>query len=700
MHFTRTFRYFRRLAIVAGTSGLSASLLQAANSPATKMAPFKVDAQLGVDAVGIQNSTAVLNPYLLEQHGVAQLQDVTGIAPNLFASNSDSRGFGDILSLRGSANSIFFSAPSVALVIDDVPSGSVSSYPSELLNIDSVTVKAGPQGTDYGRNAPAGVIDIKTRVPGGIHQGKLQVDFGSYKARSFQAAFDGPLINNFGYSASVAVAQRDGYIDNTYQGQSADDRHSVIGRGALYWKPDANTQLRFGAQLESIDDKQVRLSSLFSPDPFEVTSNIYGETKIDRKQLSFQARRKFDWGALIATTSKQNWELDPSYTDLDLSPLAQGFSNVVQSEDVWTQEVRFESLPATQRTQWRAGLFYFDSEVDSIALREFAVPPSQFVPPGFIQTERTVFEIGQKSIAGYANLDQPLSRATTLKVGVRWERADADLERTKASSNNFGFPGPQDPRLDGSQRNTYVSASGGLVHVISEALSLQVKTSIAQKPHGYSGFTSNPNLAKFGSEKNWANEVGLTFGPPRSRIGGSVLAFWNQVEDYQIERTVPNSTDYVVVNANEVTSRGVEAKFMWSPVERLWWDFQAGYTDATFAEHRDATGASVNDKKVPFIPKYTVRTGLTADFGGGFSGNISYAAVGRTFFDERNTVMFSQKSYGTASAQLRYRFENWAVTAYAHNVFEKDYYQFINPEIYAASPGAPRRFGVQWSFSY
>src|SRR6185503_19065186 len=111
----------------------------------------------------------VLNQYLLDQHGVGQLQDISGIAPNLFTSNSDSRGFGDVVALRGSANSIFFSAPSVAFIIDDVPSGSVSSYPSSLLNIDSFVVKAGPQGTDYGRNAPAGVIDIKSRAPGSEH---------------------------------------------------------------------------------------------------------------------------------------------------------------------------------------------------------------------------------------------------------------------------------------------------------------------------------------------------------------------------------------------------------------------------------------------------------------------------------------------------------------------------------------------------
>ena len=52
----------------------------------------------------------------------------------------------------------------------------------------------------------------------------------------------------------------------------------------------------------------------------------------------------------------------------------------------------------------------------------------------------------------------------------------------------------------------------------------------------------------------------------------------------------------MVVNATEVTSRGIEAKFMWNPVERVWCDFQVGCTDATFEDHRDASGARVDGR--------------------------------------------------------------------------------------------------------
>ena len=690
----------RLVASLAVLTGICAGRLAAADATATAMSPFKVEAEFGVDGLRIQNSTSVLNQYLLQQHGVAQLQDMAGLAPNLGTSNSDTRGFGDVVSLRGVSNSIFFSAPAVGLVIDDVPSGSVSSYPSALLNIESFTVKAGSQSTDYGRNAPGGVIDIKTRTPGATHQGNVLLDYGSAKYSALQASFDGPLNDKIGYSASVGLTEHEGYIENTFRKRSADDRRSVAGRGALYWKAADQLQVRFGLTMENASDDATRLTSLFSRNPFEVASDLNGETTVERLQLSLQAKKTFTWGSLTATTSQQQWDLDPSVTDLDLSPLPLAFSNVKQSEKFWTQDFRFESTPGAQRTQWRAGAFYSDSTVDGQATRVFIVPPSAFVPPNFVQTERSAFSVGQMNLAGYANLDQPVGDKTVLKVGARLERTESDLDRTKASSNSFGFPAPQDPRLRAAQRHDYMSVSGAVVHSVSPSLNLQAKTSVAHKPEGYSGFTGNPLLARFGGEQIWATEAGVTFGPPKGRFGGSVLAFWNAIDNYQFERTVPNSTDFVVVNAAKVLARGFEAKFMWSPVEKVWWDFQAGYTDATFDDHRDASGARVDGKRVPFIPAATLRTGVTVDFGQGWSANASYAAIGRSYYDERNTAMFAQPAYGIVNAQLRYRFDRYTVALYGQNLTDKNYYQFINPEIYAGSPGAPRRVGVQFSFVY
>ncbi len=673
-----------------------------AQQPATQMSPFKVEAEFGVDGVRIQPSQALLNSYQLEQHGVAQMQDITGIAPNLFVSSSDSRGFGDILSLRGVTNSIFFSSPGVALYVDDVPHASVSSYPTSLLGIDSLTVKAGPQGYDYGRNAAGGVIDIKTRAPGGSHQGTVLAEYGTDNLVAFQAAVDGPISSKAGYAASFGYLDRDGYIDNTVFGGTEDDRRSYAGRASIYLKPTNDLQLRFGLVAEKIEDGGQRLSSLFSPDRYKVQSDVRGQTDIDRTSLSFQLRKKFAIGSLIATTARSEFDLDPAITDLDLSPLPSvaAWSRVAQNEEIWSQEIRFESAPAANKAQWRAGLFWSDIDTDGDSTRQFVVPPiPPFVPISSTQTERTMFEIDQQTVAAYANADHPITTSTVLKVGLRAERAKSSIDRSKLASNSV-LPLPPEARLQASQTDDHYAGSVGVVHSASKSVSLHARTAVAYKPEGYSGFTANPALARFQDEQQWANEIGITFGNAQSRVGGSLTGFWTKIDDYQFERTVPGSTDFVVVNAAEVISKGAEAKLMASPVDNLWWDVQLGFTSATFNSHRDASGASVDGNYVPYVPRSTLRTGLTYDFGGGLSANASYASIGRTRYDERNTSRFTQSAYNVVNAQIRYRVQNFTVTVYGQNLLGEDYYQFINPEIFAGSPGAPRRYGVQVSLQY
>lgn len=393
--------------------------------------------------------------------------------------------------------------------------------------------------------------------------------------------------------------------------------------------------------------------------------------------------------------------MDPSITDLDLTEQPLARSEIVQGEDMWTGEIRFESNPGSDRLDWRTGIFYLESSNDGDAEREFVVPPDGvFIPPGFIQTERTVFEIDQRNLAAYGNLDYFLTDQVTVELGARLERNDSDMERTKTSSNNMGFPAPQDPPLDESQSGNLFSATGGLRFALSETTGVFGRSSLANKPAGYSAFTADPALARFGDEHTWANEIGVDFTRADGSIQGSLLAFWNVIDDYQFERTVPNSTDFVVVNANQVTATGLEARIAWRPVEFVAFDLQAGYNNTEFDSHLDAFGNDVSGNRVPFVPEYTVRTGVTFDLGGGFYTHGNVSAFGKTAFNEQNTSAFVQDSYAVVNIELGYRRESWIVTLYGRNLFEEDYYQFINPEIFAGSPGAPQRFGVRVGYTY
>ena len=62
--------------------------------------------------------------------------------------------------------------------------------------MERVEVLRGPQGTLYGRNSEAGVINIVTKKPGDIWEGKISADAGRFNSHAVQGVISGPLVRD------------------------------------------------------------------------------------------------------------------------------------------------------------------------------------------------------------------------------------------------------------------------------------------------------------------------------------------------------------------------------------------------------------------------------------------------------------------------------------------------------------------------
>ena len=75
------------------------------------------------------------------------------------------------------------------------------------MDIAQIEILRGPQGTLYGANALAGLINIRSNQPSEQLQGNMQVSVGDYDTRTISAAVGGPISDSLGYRLAAATAQ-------------------------------------------------------------------------------------------------------------------------------------------------------------------------------------------------------------------------------------------------------------------------------------------------------------------------------------------------------------------------------------------------------------------------------------------------------------------------------------------------------------
>lgn len=645
-----------------------------------------------------QSAGTVLSGDDLGLFQAASLADLSSLTPGFAVVTSDTRGYGDILSMRGSANTLFFSPPAVGMVVDDVPQGDTCSYPSDLLAMDQVKILRGPQGTIYGRNGAAGMLDMTTPPPGATPEAHLATDFGSYDSWGASLRTGGPLGGGFAQTLQLYHQQRNGFIYDPTLGRAIDDRSLSGGLANLYWKPAPDTEWRLRILAERADDGGQRLSLLNSADPFTVRSEIPGETVMDRQQVSLHWTKEGPWGRVKSITAWQYWQLDPSVTDLDLTAAPDMSSRIYQDQRLWSQEFRWESPQDAGPWSWRTGVFFMNQASSGDGTRAFPVEVEVF--PGYNMkipySERTRYELDQWNVAAYGRAQYDVNARLKLLAGARLEYVNAEIDRTRTAASPMippeKIPAPSVIRED--MGNWYFTPEIGASYALCDTTRLFARSAMGLKPAGYSAFASTPTTARYDDEVAWTNEVGAEVTLPAPHLTFSLTGYCNRIDDYQLNRQVPQSTDFITVNAGMVTSLGVETAARWQPVDGLTLQGSAGYGNAQF------DSAANDGNAVPFVPEFTGSLGARYDFQTGFYVQSAVRMTGTTYFNEANTGHYSQGSYLCWDAEIGYAREHFSVALYGRNLLDREYYTYINPEIKAGSPGDPQVFGVRATLEF
>lgn len=635
-------------------------------------------------------SASFLSEAEIKSARIQEPQDIARYTPNMNATDSGSRSFGDVYSTRGLANTVFFGAPATTVYVDDVPFGETFTYAQRLAALHSVEVLRGPQPGIVGRNTYAGLINIRSRRPGDTFEGEANAGMGSFDARNFDLWTMGPVNETLGFRFGGQWEERDGYLHNPMTGERVDSYEHWGLHGGLFWKPAPGWEVSLTAAWDEHDGGAPRLTSLDAPVGFyEVTSDTRGRQHLTTDNQALRLSYEADTWKFLSVTSRRNWDLDPYVADLDFSAFPAGFIELYQDQELWSQEFRFSSNNPDAAWQWTAGAYASTGEVNGTGFRTINVPS-----PIFSDTRHTIEE---DMFALFGSVAYKGFKPFTFHAGVRADWVDRSIHQTHDVTMS-GFPLPRST-TDLSDSWFHFTPSAGIDWQINDNVMAYVKTSYAFKPGGFSAYSDNPAYIPFDEEKSWSSEAGVKTTWLDGRATVNLAAFYNDVDGYQVERSFTQA-DYAVFNADHAETYGIELETRYALTANLDLHAAAGWTHARLTDYTDPAGNVLDGNTPPFVPEFDAVIAAEYHLDSGFFARLEYQLTGDTVFDDFNRPDFVQDSYGLLNAAAGFRTGTWTATVFATNLTGEEYYTNMNTDVRTGAAGAPREFGVKFGVKF
>ena len=196
----------------------------------------------------------------LTSRQIAGGPDLIKEVPNLTFTKTNFAGYS--IQIRGIGTQAISVAtdPAVAVALNDIPFIRNHFFEQEFYDVGQVEVLRGTQGTLYGRNATAGVVNVVSAKPTDHYEAMLSADIGNYTNRRYEGMVNVPI---WGDKLDLRVAgewtKRDGYTFDSTLHSPVDGRDLWSGRASLLIHPTEN--LTATAIWEHFDENDDRLRS-------------------------------------------------------------------------------------------------------------------------------------------------------------------------------------------------------------------------------------------------------------------------------------------------------------------------------------------------------------------------------------------------------------------------------------------------------
>ena len=584
----------------------------------------------------------------LEAAGIDGLHDLTNYAPNFRVdthgtprnSSIKIRGIGSYAQNAGIDSS-------VGVYLDDVYVPRIGAMLGNLVDIRSIEILRGPQGTLYGRNTPVGTLNMRTRRPTEDFEGFVKATGGNYDRQQLSGYVSGGVADDTSARLTFWVDDFEGYTYNTFRDSHVNDKKTQGAR--IRTLTTASDQLEVSTILDfqkstyhCCSSEWYRLSpnalnsfasvSAATGIPLEMfeagTDNPYDNSvsnndtqTVDDTQhgIAIVANYNFLGGALDghtlrSVTSYRRWNNDADL-GFDETPasIVQGVQDEVQ--DSMSQEIQLSSpdggitLSGGGNLEYIGGFFYYQQ--DSLFKQSTVfMEDAQYLPLVVFLQGRTgipgsnvigvasddVWEQKADSYALFGQLTFHVSDDWSVTGGLRWNKDQKHAIRVSRYLGNFKPIAKNFTNLSFDEEidESSVIWTFNTRYAATDDVMLYFTASSGYKAPGINARpirASDPVPVTFGAENSENIEIGAKTLLADGRLQLNLAAFRMTMEDMQQVAANPAGLGVHVQNAGELIQQGLELEAQARPTDWLDIRASAAYLDSEWNDFPGGTCA-------------------------------------------------------------------------------------------------------------
>jgi len=647
-------------------------------------------------------SISVIDAQTIDRRQARHLEQLLNLAPNVNFASGASRGrFVQIRGIGERSQFIEPLNPSVGILVDGIDFTGIAGA-ATTLDIQQVEILRGPQGTLYGANALAGLINLKSNQPTEQTQGNLEVSLGDYNTQTLSAAIGGALSEDLGARIAVQQHSSDGYVSNDFlQRDDTNNIDELSLRSILDWQASADLDLKLtvfhvnadnGYDAFSLDNTRQTLSDTPGHDRHKSTAFAV--------ESNWQARDSFELIGLLSSADNNleyGYDEDWAFPEICSGQPCDGWEynsvdNYIRERENITVDIKLISTEGgrilNNSSDWVVGVYWRDQ--DEQLLRQYTYADGDFTS-----------DFNTNNEAVYGQLDTQLSERLILTSGLRFEQRRASY----TDSENIAH-------------DVNESLWGGRIALNYKLSDQNMVYGLISRGYKAGGVNSDPALSaedrEFDTEIMWNLETGIKGLWLDDQLQAQVAAFYQKRDDIQIKQSLVQSrddsnasdfTDYFGNSANG-SNYGLEVELNWFASDTVAVFASIGWLET---QYDIPLSEDLDSRQQAHAPNYQFALGSSIQLNQNLAITVDIEGKDQFFLSSSHSEQ--TESYELLNANLAYTLGDWQLSLWGRNLTDEDVIvrgfggfgndprKFYETEAYYQF-GEPRMFGLSGKYDF